>query len=816
MAPKENPRHLEPSNGAFMRSLRITLLYFLMGALWILVTEAIVVVQLGEFTTVSLINIVKGLVYVLITALLLFAIVFDNFRKVYAMNEKLKTSEASLLEAQRLAHIGSYVFDARSGRVQCTDEVLQILDIPPEAFGGCVETLLDCLRPQDREALVASTARNKPEEQTQEMILHTVREHGQGRVVRLRYQRRFEGGRMIGSTGTLQDITAQHDAETALQVARDRAEMYLDIAAVLFLVVDRQGTVTLINRAGCETLGYTRAQIIGRNWAEHFVPDTHRAESLQLLARIKTGSIEGYEIHESRIVTASAEQRDIVWRNAPLYDDQGAIAGILSAGVDVTELKKATNALVESERSKAMLLANLPGMAFRCLSTQGFPMVFASGGSLALTGYPPAALVGGSALMYNALVCTEYRELLLAETLRALTARAPLKIEYEIQTAEGERKWVLQTSQGIYSERGEAEAIEGIVVDINESKRHFLRIQYLSDHDTLTELYNRQYYERAKARAERERPLPLTVLFADINGLKLINDAFGIEVGDHMIRKTGEIIQRCCREGDVVARSGGDEFSILSPYTDASSAAALHQRIYEAFAAYNATLQDKAQSINLSIAHGVWEDGGASFVEVIRQTDDALARRKLLDNRSHHNAMLISMMATMFERSFETEEHAERIAALSAKIGTTMGLKERELDDLHLFSMLHDIGKIGIRDEILKKPAALTAEEWMEMKKHPEIGYRIASSTPELASVAEYILSHHERWDGQGYPRGIAGEEIPLLARILAVADAYDAMTEDRVYRKGIAKDEAIAEIVRHTGTQFDPSVVEIFRRVIE
>jgi PAS domain-containing protein len=133
-----------------------------MGALWILVTEAIVVVQLGEFTTVSLINIVKGLVYVLITALLLFAIVFDNFRKVYAMNEKLKTSEASLLEAQRLAHIGSYAFDARSGHVQCTDEVLRILGIPTEAFGGCVETLLDCLRPQDREALIASTSRNKP------------------------------------------------------------------------------------------------------------------------------------------------------------------------------------------------------------------------------------------------------------------------------------------------------------------------------------------------------------------------------------------------------------------------------------------------------------------------------------------------------------------------------------------------------------------------------------------------------------------------------------------------------------------------------
>lgn len=805
----------QPMSGAVARSLRITLLYFLMGALWILVTEAIVIVQIGEFTTVSLINIIKGLVYVLITALLLFGIIYGNLRKVYAINEKLKASEASLLEAQRLAHIGSYIFDAQMGRLQCTDEVLHILGIAREAFDGSAEMLIQHLRPQDREALIASTALSTQEHQAQELILHAVRDDGQERVVRLRYRRRFNGDDISGSAGTLQDITDQHLAEVSLQMARDRAEMYLDIAAVLFLAVDRQGKVTLINRTGCETLGYAREEILGQNWAERFVPATHRGETLRLLACIEAGSIESYEVHESRIITASGELRDIVWRNTPLCDGQGAITGILSAGVDITELKKATDALVESERSKAMLLANLPGMAFRCLCTPDWPMVFISEGSLALTGYPPEALVGGKIITYNELICPEYREPLQREALRALAAHMPLKYEYEIQASDGARKWVLQTSQGIYVESGEPEAIEGIVLDITEAKKRFLRIQYLSDHDALTELYNLQYFERAKVRVDRERALPLTVIFADINGLKLINDAFGIEAGDRTIRKTGEILQHCCREGDVVARSGGDEFSILAPHTDAAAAASLLACIQDAFDAYNATLEDKARSINLSIAHGVWEGGDTAFADVIRQAEDSLARRQLLDSRSHHNAMLTSMMATMFERSFETEEHAERIAELSAKIGANMGLKQRELDELHLFSMLHDIGKIGIRDEILKKPATLTSEEWMEMKKHPEIGYRIASSTPELASVAEYILSHHERWDGQGYPRGIAGEEIPLLARILAVADAYDAMTEDRVYRKGIAKEAAIAEIMRHTGTQFDPTVVEIFLKVI-
>jgi len=133
------------------------------------------------------------------------------------------------------------------------------------------------------------------------------------------------------------------------------------------------------------------------------------------------------------------------------------------------------------------------------------------------------------------------------------------------------------------------------------------------------------------------------------------------------------------------------------------------------------------------------------------------------------------------------------------------------MDELALLAVLHDIGKVGIKESVLQKPGPLTAEEWEEMKKHPEIGYRIAQNTPELATVAEYILSHHERWDGRGYPRGLKGEEIPLICRILAVADAYDAMTNDRTYRKAMSREKAIDEIRRNAGTHFDPQVADIF-----
>ena len=196
---------------------------------------------------------------------------------------------------------------------------------------------------------------------------------------------------------------------------------------------------------------------------------------------------------------------------------------------------------------------------------------------------------------------------------------------------------------------------------------------------------------------------------------------------------------------------------------------------------------------------------------------DDINKRNMLPDRAckDSNDIISMLLVTLYEKSNETEEHSKRIEKYCHAIGCELQLSSMEMDSLYLLALLHDIGKVGIHSSILKKPSKLTAEELEEMKRHPEIGYQIAKATPELEDVADLILSHHERWDGKGYPRGLKGEEIPLVCRIISVVDAFDAMTNDRVYRKAMTVDEAILEIERNAGKQFDPFVARILTGII-
>ena len=394
-----------------------------------------------------------------------------------------------------------------------------------------------------------------------------------------------------------------------------------------------------------------------------------------------------------------------------------------------------------------------------------------------------------------------------------LALGTPQLYEEQTVTQDGENIVFETMNTPCCNNDGEIIGLIGISRDITERKRKEEEIRYLTYHDVSTGLYNSNYVNLMRGMYSQSPPLPLSVIMCDLNGLKLINDAFGHEEGNKLLREAARLLTSCARPTDIIARIGGDEFCLLMPNTDFSEVQAVSDKISAACQSFKGN-SECPYAVNLALGYATGATGD-SVDRIFKTAEDFMNKKKMLDLQSVHNSILSSIKTTMYEKSLETEEHAERIAELCEVLGRQLGLHDQELVELKLFAMLHDIGKIGIDERILTKKERLSDDDWLEIRKHPEIGYRITHSTADLKDISDYILYHHERWDGRGYPLGLAGNDIPLLSRVLSVVDSYDAMTNDRVYRKALPENEAVAEIVKNSGSQFDPAITEIFVRVV-
>ncbi len=350
------------------------------------------------------------------------------------------------------------------------------------------------------------------------------------------------------------------------------------------------------------------------------------------------------------------------------------------------------------------------------------------------------------------------------------------------------------------------------IFDITERKQLDEKIRYLSYHDQLTGLYNRHYLENEMKRLDTERQLPISIIMADLNHLKLVNDTFGHAMGDEMLKKAAAVIGQSCRSEDIIARWGGDEFLIYLPKTEESEAVEICQRIEEGFK------ENSIADIPMSIALGAATktDLRTELDSVFKKAEDRMYEHKLNYLKSDKRDVFKVLADKLAKKSYESEQHLRSMKRIAEKIAGRLDLSEQDLARLELLVNLHDIGEVNIPEEIFKKETNLSAADWALIKKHPENGHRIVRTAEDYACVADEILAHHEKWDGSGYPKCLRGEEIPLLARILAAADAFEVMKSGRPYKRAMTSDDIAAEFKQEKGKHFDPQIAEIVLEIIE
>ncbi len=379
--------------------------------------------------------------------------------------------------------------------------------------------------------------------------------------------------------------------------------------------------------------------------------------------------------------------------------------------------------------------------------------------------------------------------------------------EIKIKTKDNQiRTWNFYSSILENTVAGE-KVVLSIATDVTERRKLEKKLTRLSFHDELTTLYNRRFYETEITRLNTKRNYPLTLLMGDVNGLKIINDSFGHLVGDDLLKTTARVLKETCRDDDIITRLGGDEFLIILPNTTSSQANNLAKRITA-----NLT-EHKIKGIGISISFGYASltSENNSVEKVFIAAENAMYQKKLLESPSIRGFAIDVILKAIFEINSETEIHSKTVANYAAKIAAAMNLPQAEIVEIKTAALLHDIGKIATPVSIFSKKGKLTETEYEEVKKHPERGYRILSSGPNMKEIATSCLHHHERWDGLGYPNSLKGKDIPVQSRIISLADAYDAMISKRTYKTALTKEEAIEEIKRNMGTQFDPEIAKVF-----
>jgi len=567
------------------------------------------------------------------------------------------------------------------------------------------------------------------------------------------------------------------------------------------------GQIILCNTAFARIFGYGKPEDIICNNAVSLYHDPETRDKFITELREK----KKLEHYEYELVDRNGRKVTVVENAVGTFDRHGELIQMQGYLFDITERKQAEEKLRESEEKYRLLAENAKDIIFRLQVAPERKFEYISPAVTTITGNTPEDFYADPRLVYR-LVYPDDLAILKGMVTGKYDLDSTITLRWVCR--DGRVIWIEQRNVPVYAPGGGLVAIEGIVRDITVRKQMEQKLRHLSLHDPLTGLFNRAYFEMEIQRLEKTDCYPVGIILCDVDGLKLVNDTMGHDAGDQVLLTTAGVIRNALLEDDVVARVGGDEFAILLPRSGADTVKDVCGRIMSAVDEYNLTNNDFPLSISAGFA--VCANVSCSLRDTFKEADNNMYKEKLHRKQSARSAIVQTLMKALEARDFITEGHADRIQDMVAGLGRYIGLPEPGINDLRLLAQFHDIGKVGIPDQILFKPGPLNREEVDKMRRHCEIGHRIALAAPDLAHIADWILKHHEWWNGKGYPLGLKEGEIPLECRILAIADAYDAMTSDRPYRKAMSHEKALEELEGCAGKQFDPRLVKSFITVLE
>ncbi|WP_242982203.1 MULTISPECIES: HD domain-containing phosphohydrolase [unclassified Clostridium] len=542
-------------------------------------------------------------------------------------------------------------------------------------------------------------------------------------------------------------------------------------------------------------------EFIGRRYEEIFSEDLIEEDQSQcslVMSTLKPLS-EEYSINGVNI------KRSLI----PLIDKNGEVVAIAGMYSNMNAIKLKEKVIEEQENILKVVMETLPGMVF--YKDRNGKYVYANKEfEKFYNGNGIGELVGKT--NFDIHPTEELAEKYTREDNYVIKNKQSICAQTILNTDEGKEIYTEAIKVPVMDKNDEVVGVVGLILDITEKKEAEEKLKRLSFTDILTGLYNRAYFEEKARELFCEKYLPVGVIMGDANGLKLVNDTLGHNQGDELLKLIANVLKDVCNEKQLIFRTGGDEFVILVPNTTDYECEYIIKKIFKQCKAYKHDLIDVSIALGASITKSL----NKSIYDALKEADDKVYRQKLLQKNSLNSSMMHSLQMGLQAKSLETEEHTERVLQNSLIIGQRLSLPMDVMDELTIVAKLHDIGKIGISEEILLKAGRLTEDEFEIVKTHSEKGYRIIKASNQLDNVAKGVLAHHERWDGRGYPLKLKENGIPLISRIVCVADSYDAMRNNGIYKKPLTKEQAINELNRCAGKQFDPDIVKVFVKYLE